>query len=126
MHIFLVKLLFVVECRLLKFIHGVHVSGNSHLNMYYLYCTRIKFLFYCFYLLACVLIHGFSIFQEFLCCGRFIFGPDIKSIFLTIFLIVAPVAVFCAFVARKLLDDFSHHSGYSIMIIVIIHTIFVS
>ncbi|XLT06996.1 hypothetical protein HN51_045745, partial [Arachis hypogaea] len=57
--------------------------------------------------------------QEFLCCGRFIFGPDIKSIFLTIFLIVAPVAVFsfCAFVARKLLDDFSHHSGYSIMII---------
>ncbi|KAL1301315.1 hypothetical protein HN51_045964 [Arachis hypogaea] len=63
--------------------------------------------------------------NEFLCCGRFIFGPDIKSIFLTIFLIVAPVAVFCAFVARKLLDDFSHHSGYSIMIIVIIHTIFV-
>ncbi|RYQ94148.1 hypothetical protein Ahy_B08g089029 isoform B [Arachis hypogaea] len=62
--------------------------------------------------------------NEFLCCGRFIFGPDIKSIFLTIFLIVAPVAVFCAFVARKLLDDFSHHSGYSIMIIVIIHTIF--
>ncbi|KAL1347204.1 hypothetical protein HN51_020695 [Arachis hypogaea] len=63
--------------------------------------------------------------NEFFCCGRFIFGPDIKSIFLTIFLIVAPVAVFCAFVARKLLDDFSHHSGYSIMIIVIIHTIFV-
>ncbi|MED6158689.1 hypothetical protein PIB30_035139 [Stylosanthes scabra] len=61
----------------------------------------------------------------FLFWGRLIFGPDIKSIFLTIFLIVAPVAVFCVFVARKLLDDFSHHSGYSILIIAIVHTIFV-
>jgi palmitoyltransferase ZDHHC9/14/18 len=42
--------------------------------------------------------------------GRFIFGPDVKSIFTTLFLVIAPVAVFCAFVARKLLDDFPHHS----------------
>ncbi|KAK7316843.1 hypothetical protein RJT34_00598 [Clitoria ternatea] len=63
--------------------------------------------------------------NEFFLRGRFIFGPDVKSIFLTIFLIVAPVAVFSAFVARKLLDDFPHHSGYSILIIVIVHTIFV-
>ncbi|KAK2391404.1 DHHC-type zinc finger family protein [Trifolium repens] len=57
--------------------------------------------------------------------GRFIFGPDVKSIFTTLFLVIAPVAVFCAFVARKLLDDFPHHSGYSILIVVIVHTIFV-
>ncbi|KAK9054602.1 hypothetical protein SSX86_025681 [Deinandra increscens subsp. villosa] len=57
--------------------------------------------------------------------GRFIFGPDIRSIFISIFLIVAPVVVFCAFVARKLLDKFSHHSGISIMVIAIVFTIYV-
>ena len=62
----------------------------------------------------------------FLLQGRLIFGPDAKSILLTIVLIVAPVAVFCAFVARKLLDDFPHHWGWSIMVIVIVLTLFVS
>ncbi|KAI9079697.1 hypothetical protein K1719_038318 [Acacia pycnantha] len=57
--------------------------------------------------------------------GRLIFGPDVKSIFLTIFLMVAPVAAFCAFVARKLVDDFPHHSGWLIMVIVIALTMFV-
>lgn len=62
-------------------------------------------------------------FQEFCLRGRLIFGPDGKSIFLTIFLIVAPVAVFSAFVARNLLDDFPHHWGYSILIVVILHSV---
>ncbi|CAK8576845.1 unnamed protein product [Lathyrus sativus] len=57
--------------------------------------------------------------------GRLIFGPDVKYMIRTIFLIVAPVAVFCAFVARNLVDDFPHHFGYSILILVIINTIFV-
>ncbi|KAI9079500.1 hypothetical protein K1719_038582 [Acacia pycnantha] len=60
----------------------------------------------------------------FLLQGRLIFGPDAKSMFLTLFLIIAPVAVFCTFVARKLFDDFSHHLGVSIMVIVIALTIF--
>ncbi|KAK7411018.1 hypothetical protein VNO78_02350 [Psophocarpus tetragonolobus] len=63
--------------------------------------------------------------NEFCLWGRLIFGPDMKSIFLTIFLIIAPVAVFSAFVARKLLDDFPHNWGYSILIIVIVLTVFV-
>ncbi|XP_020232924.1 probable protein S-acyltransferase 5 [Cajanus cajan] len=63
--------------------------------------------------------------NEFCLGGRVIFGPDVKSIFLTMFLIVAPVAVFSAFVARKLLDDFPHHWGYSILIILIVLTMFV-
>jgi len=58
--------------------------------------------------------------------GRFIFGPDVKSIFTTLFLVIAPVAVFCAFVARKFFDDFPNHSGYSILILVILLTILVS
>lgn len=57
--------------------------------------------------------------------GRFIFGPDVKSIFTTLFLVIAPVAVFCVFVARKFFDDFPNHSGYSILILVILLTIFV-
>ncbi|OMO88012.1 putative S-acyltransferase [Corchorus capsularis] len=59
----------------------------------------------------------------FLLGGRFIFGPDVRSLFLTIFLIAAPVAVFCVFVARKLMDDFPHHWGVSIMAIVVALTL---
>lgn len=56
----------------------------------------------------------------------FIFGPDVRSLGLTIFLIVAPVTVFCIFVARKLMDDFSHHLGISVMVAVVAFTIYVS
>lgn len=61
----------------------------------------------------------------FLFGGRLIFGPDVKSILISIFLIIVPVALFCAMVARKLLDDFSHHAGWSIMALVIALTLFV-
>ena len=44
---------------------------------------------------------------------------------LTIFLIAAPVAVFCVYVARKLIDDFSDHLGITIMAIAVIFTIYV-
>ncbi|KAJ0751030.1 putative protein S-acyltransferase [Helianthus annuus] len=54
--------------------------------------------------------------------GRFIFGPDVGSVFLSMFLIVAPVAVFCAFVARKLIDDFSHNLGVLILVVAIVFT----
>ncbi|GFS34360.1 DHHC-type zinc finger family protein [Actinidia rufa] len=57
--------------------------------------------------------------------GRFIFGPDVRSLVLTIFLIVAPVTIFCVFVARKLMDDFSHHLGISIMVVAVAFTSYV-
>ncbi|MED6205575.1 hypothetical protein PIB30_018932 [Stylosanthes scabra] len=57
--------------------------------------------------------------------GRLIFGPDVKSIFISLFLVISPVAVFCAFVARKLIHDFPHHAGWSILVLVILHTFFV-
>ncbi|GAV88794.1 zf-DHHC domain-containing protein [Cephalotus follicularis] len=57
--------------------------------------------------------------------GRFIFGPDVRSLGLTIVLIVAPVTVFCVFVASKLMDHFSHHLGVSIMVVVLLFTFYV-
>ncbi|KAI6700871.1 hypothetical protein NL676_015195 [Syzygium grande] len=56
--------------------------------------------------------------------GSLIFGPDVRSLGLTIFLIVAPVAVFCVFVARKLMDDFPDHYGISIMVVVVVFTVY--
>lgn len=63
--------------------------------------------------------------QIFFLQGRFIFGPDVRSLGLTIFLIVAPVAVFCVFVAKKLMDDYSHHWGISIMVVAVVFTVYV-
>lgn len=73
-----------------------------------------------------MLIIFISLLQIFFLQGRFIFGPDVRSLGLTIFLIVAPVAVFCVFVARKLMDDFSHHLGISIMVVAVVFTVYVS
>lgn len=58
--------------------------------------------------------------------GRFIFGPDARSLFVTMFLIVAPVSIFCAFVARGLMDDFSYGMGLSVMIAAVLFTAYVS
>lgn len=60
----------------------------------------------------------------FLLQGRLIFGPDVRSLALTIFLIVAPVAVFCVFVAGKLMDDFPDDWGVSIMVAAIVFTVY--
>lgn len=55
--------------------------------------------------------------------GRLIFGPDARSLLLTLLLIIGPVAVFCIFVARKLINDFQHHLGILIMVIVLVLTL---
>ncbi|XP_057972585.1 probable protein S-acyltransferase 7 [Malania oleifera] len=57
--------------------------------------------------------------------GRLIFGPDVRSLALTIFLIVAPVTVFCVFVAQKLMHEFSYHLGLSTMVFVVLFTLYV-
>ncbi|KAF5746356.1 hypothetical protein HS088_TW06G00527 [Tripterygium wilfordii] len=40
--------------------------------------------------------------------GRLIFGPDSRSIFVTVALIVTPVILFCAFVSQRLINEFHH------------------
>ncbi|KAJ4772483.1 DHHC-type zinc finger family protein [Rhynchospora pubera] len=57
--------------------------------------------------------------------GRLIFGPDARSVILTVLLIVAPVVVFCIFVGRNLLHKFSYISGLVILSVAISLTIVV-
>ena len=64
--------------------------------------------------------------QRFCLGGRLVFGPDLRSIFLTISLIVIPVILFCAFVSQRLIHEFGHHFGNLIVAIPIIFTVYVS
>lgn len=64
--------------------------------------------------------------QVFLLKGRFIFGPDARSLFVTMLLIVAPVSIFCAFVAKELMDKFSFGLGLPVMIAAVLFTAYVS
>ncbi|KAI5679465.1 hypothetical protein M9H77_10415 [Catharanthus roseus] len=56
--------------------------------------------------------------------GRLIFGPDVRSLFLTLFLILAPVILFCAFVSHGLVNAFPR-SGLLILAICPIYTTYV-
>lgn len=58
--------------------------------------------------------------------GRLIFGPDVRSLLLTISLIVVPIVVFCVFVARNLLHKFSSdEAGYAVFVVAVVYTIIV-
>ncbi|KAB1201692.1 Protein S-acyltransferase 8 [Morella rubra] len=48
--------------------------------------------------------------------GRLVFGPDIRSIFLTLFMIVVPTILFLAFVSRSLIVEFHHHMGSLVVV----------
>ncbi|WOG99372.1 hypothetical protein DCAR_0518720 [Daucus carota subsp. sativus] len=61
----------------------------------------------------------------FLLQGRLIFGPDIRSIFMTIFLIATPVAIFCGFIGRKLMDKYSDSFGIWVIVVAVVFTIYV-
>ncbi|MBA0754122.1 hypothetical protein Gogos_020872 [Gossypium gossypioides] len=63
--------------------------------------------------------------NKFFLGGRVIFGPDVRSIFLTISLIVIPVLLFCAFVSRRIIYAFDNHLGKLIIFILILLTVYV-
>ncbi|XP_010250452.1 PREDICTED: probable protein S-acyltransferase 7 [Nelumbo nucifera] len=57
--------------------------------------------------------------------GRLIFGPDVRSLALTIFLIVTPVILFSVFVSRRLVNEFPHHLGNLIVAICVVFTAYI-
>uniref|UniRef100_A0A0C9S993 S-acyltransferase n=1 Tax=Wollemia nobilis TaxID=56998 RepID=A0A0C9S993_9CONI len=64
--------------------------------------------------------------NKFFLCGRLIFGPDVRSLVVTVFLILVPVVIFCIFVVRHLLHRFSgYDSGYAILVVTILYTLYV-
>lgn len=64
--------------------------------------------------------------QIFCLGGRLVFGPDVRSLFLTILLIMIPVVLFSAFVSRRLIEDFQHQLGDYIVVICAVLTAYVS
>ncbi|KAJ6685207.1 S-ACYLTRANSFERASE [Salix purpurea] len=73
------------------------------------------------------LLGGFAgAFEKFILDGRLIFGPDARSLIVTLLLVIVPVIIFCVFVARHLRHEFSPDNvGYAILVMAIIFTIYV-
>ncbi|XP_004496446.1 protein S-acyltransferase 8-like [Cicer arietinum] len=64
--------------------------------------------------------------NKFIFGGRLVFGPDARSLLITLSLIIVPVIIFCVFVARHLRHEFSsYYSGYAILVVAILFTIIV-
>lgn len=64
--------------------------------------------------------------NKFLFSGRLIFGPDVRSLLMTILLLIVPAVIFCVFVARHLLHKFSNYnSGIAITVMTVISTLYV-
>ncbi|KAK9943778.1 hypothetical protein M0R45_009375 [Rubus argutus] len=64
--------------------------------------------------------------NKFILGGRLIFGPDARSLLVTLLLIIAPVIIFCIFVAWHLRHEFSsYNAGYAILVVAIVFTIYV-
>ncbi|KAL1343451.1 hypothetical protein HN51_029842 [Arachis hypogaea] len=64
--------------------------------------------------------------NKFIFGGRLIFGPDARSLLITLLLILVPVIIFCVFVARHLRHQFSSYdSGYAILVVAILFTFLV-
>ncbi|XP_052205507.1 probable protein S-acyltransferase 7 [Diospyros lotus] len=57
--------------------------------------------------------------------GRLIFGPDFRSLFLTISLIVVPVILFCAFVSQRIVNEFPHHMGRVLVVFPVAFTAYI-
>ncbi|CDP12855.1 unnamed protein product [Coffea canephora] len=64
--------------------------------------------------------------NKFLLNGRLVFGPDASSLIVTLLLILVPVVIFCAFVARNLIHEFpTENAGYAVFVAAVVFTVYV-
>uniref|UniRef100_A0A2P2JI76 S-acyltransferase n=2 Tax=Rhizophora mucronata TaxID=61149 RepID=A0A2P2JI76_RHIMU len=64
--------------------------------------------------------------NNFILGGRLMFGPDARSLIVTLLLIIVPAVIFCVFVARHLRHEFSpYNAGYAVLVVAIVFTIYV-
>lgn len=64
--------------------------------------------------------------NKFFLGGRLIFGPDARSLLVTLLLIIVPVIIFCTFVGSHLRHQFSsYNAGYAIVVVAVVFTIYV-
>ncbi|KAK8647224.1 hypothetical protein V6N13_120972 [Hibiscus sabdariffa] len=62
--------------------------------------------------------------NKFFLGGRLVFGPDVRSLPITLLLIIAPAIVFCIFVARHLRHAFyPYNAGYAVMVVAVVFTL---
>ncbi|GMI90569.1 hypothetical protein like AT4G24630 [Hibiscus trionum] len=62
--------------------------------------------------------------NKFFLGGRLVFGPDVRSLPVTLLLISAPAVVFCIFVARHLRHAFyPYDAGYAVMVAAVVFTV---
>lgn len=57
--------------------------------------------------------------------GRLIFGPDARSLYLTVCLIVVPVILFCSLVSQTLVDNFPNNLGPILVAIPAVFTVYI-
>lgn len=83
--------------------------------------------------IAAVFFIMFSVSQRFFCGGRLIFGPDVASLFLTMFLVAAPSIAFCSQAIVKIhkheeigSNDHNQILGFPVLIIAMLVTVAVS
>ena len=107
---------------------------NVYVYVYMLICSAIWkpfFMFISFSLTSELFLNIFLILpsplQIFIFRGRLIFGPDARSLIITLLLIIVPVIIFCTNVARNLIDEISGNiAGYAILLVTVVFTIYVS
>lgn len=89
--------------------------------------SQLWFIFILLSVFSSFTSHTLNLMQKFICGGRLIFGPDARSLLVTLLLITVPVIIFCVFVARHLRHAFSSYSaGYAVLVVALLFTIYVS